>query len=298
MGVISIVIVEIKGGLGNQMFQYAFALWLKENGKRVKLDVSHYKKDHSNEAVDSTHNGFELQTIFDCSLPLASTKESDMLVNNHPDFYHKALWSIFNITPSHIIIFDTKKWFLPQLKEKDWCYFDGYWVSFRYADEIARTLKDAFEFKTDLGEKNRTILKEIENCNSVSLHIRRGDYLNISRYVVLPVDYYNTAIKELRNNTSTPVFYCFSDDIEWCKANLHGTDIRYVDWNQGSDSYIDMLLMSHCKHNVVSNSTFSMWAAWLNNNHAKIVYRPSKYYADSSNEREDTWPGSWKVIDI
>ena len=105
-------------------------------------------------------------------------------------------------------------------------------------------------------------------------------------------------MKELRINTSNPVFYCFSDDIEWCKANLPGADIRYVDWNQGSESYLDMYLMSRCKHNVVSNSTFSMWAAWLNNNSEKIIYRPSRYYTNSSDEQEDTWPDTWKVIDV
>lgn len=177
------VIVQIKGGLGNQMFQYAFALWLKAHGKKVKLDTSYYKKDHRNDAVDTTHNGFELERVFDCRLPMSTKDENDMLIHDHPDFFHKVLWKALGVRPSHVRILNTLKWYFPEFKEKDNCYFDGYWVSFRYADEIAQKLRKAFEFKTNLSEKNHNILKEIENTNSVSLHIRHGDYLNISKYI-------------------------------------------------------------------------------------------------------------------
>ena len=138
-----------------------------------------------------------------------------------------------------------------------------------------------FTFPNIVGEKNKECLSEVSNSESVAVHIRRGDYLtgdNLDNYGnICTKDYYNSAIDYIRNHVSNPFFYVFSDEIEWVQENFDFGNVRLVNWNSGNNSFLDMQLMSLCKHQIIANSTFSWWAAWLNQNPDKLVIMPAKW---------------------
>ena len=293
-------IVRITGGLGNQMFQYAFALWLSSKGHSIKLDTTFYDLRVSESKVDQFHNGFELDRVFYCNLPTATKEEIYAVSSYKPDILHKIQRRLFGLKKTHIKVDGNKRqgWFDPELQFLHNCFFDGYWMTFRYSEEIEEIVRKAFDFSnTELNYRNKHILQEIEDNESVSLHVHHGDYLKLSNYRILSTDYYNRAISKIKGTVKKPVIYCFSDDLDWCKDNLKYENIRFVDWNTGKDSYIDMYLISRCKHNIIANSTFSMWAAWLNNNSSKIVIRPDQYYQNIEDETIDLWPDDWISIE-
>ena len=136
----------------------------------------------------------------------------------------------------------------------------------------------------ELSEKNKNILEEIKKRNSISIHIRRGDYVNdINAKKILGDNcnllYYQKAIEYIYSVITSPFFYIFSDEPEWVKNNFSFLENSLIiDWNKGKDSWQDMMLMSHCKHNIIANSSFSWWGAWLNNNNNKIVIAPKKWF--------------------
>ena len=120
-------------------------------------------------------------------------------------------------------------------------------------------------------------MQKIMESNSVSLHIRRGDYLDNDINCSLGLPYYNEAIKFINTNISNPSYFVFSDDIEWAKENIKQEQMEFIGWNKGGNSYIDMQLMSSCKHNIIANSSFSWWAAWLNSNPDKKIAAPQQW---------------------
>lgn len=135
----------------------------------------------------------------------------------------------------------------------------------------------------------------IKSCNAVSLHIRRGDYISNATtntiHGTCNLDYYKRAVEYIKKNSVSPIFFIFSDDIDWVKDNLHLNEKHYyIDWNNADTNYEDMRLMSLCKHNVIANSSFSWWGAWLNNNPKKIVIAPQKWFNDSKLNTFDVIP--------
>jgi hypothetical protein len=145
-------------------------------------------------------------------------------------------------------------------------------------------------------------IKKIENNNSVSIHVRRGDFFKnkkrIQRYGnICTNSYYKKAINIIKHKINDPIFLVFSDDIDWAKQNFTGSNFIFVDWNKGKSSYRDMHLMSLCKHNIIANSTFSWWGSWLNNNENKVVISPSKM----NNKHKDfsqLFPEKWVRIKV
>ena len=162
-------------------------------------------------------------------------------------------------------------------------------------------LREEFEVITPPSTENQEILREIISRNAVCVHIRRGDYLN-EKWKALQVcdfKYYNEAINQAKKELTDPVFYVFStshDDIEWIKANYHfDADIHYVDLN--NPDYEEFRLMKNCKHFIISNSTFSWWAAFLSNNQSKVVWTPSIWRKDQP-ESNDIIPEKWRRIEV
>ena len=162
-------------------------------------------------------------------------------------------------------------------------YLLGDWISPCYFDDIADKVKEVFTFK-NISLKNSNLAQEMACLNSVSLHIRRGDYLSLPNYCVCDEKYYTSSINYIKKKVSSPVFFVFSDDPSWCQSFMKQYNIPFVivDWNQGKDSYQDMFLMTQCKHNVIANSTYSWWGAWLNMNEGKIVVAPAKWFKSNN----------------
>lgn len=155
--------------------------------------------------------------------------------------------------------------------------YDGYWHDLRFFDE--KTI-DLFEFNDDIGLVNIEHINKFSKYNSISVHIRRGDYMNNASVYgnICTKEYYEKAINYFQDNFENNFFVFFSDDMEWVKENFNLTNALYVDNNKKDKSYIDMYLMSKCNHNIIANSTFSWWGAYLNKNKNKTVIMPSKWY--------------------
>lgn len=270
-------IVNILGGLGNQMFEYAMYLALKD--AHPQEDIRCCTRSFSGYGL---HNGYELERIFGIKVKEASLWQLAKLA--YP-FWNYRTWQVMRHwlpTRKRMTRGTTKIPFKEEeLERKDSVFYDGYWQNERNFKHIRQKVLKAFVFPKIEDEQNLDLCKILQNTNSVSCHVRRGDYLKEPNFCVCTPYYYVQAVKKM-NELVNPDLYCiFSDDIEWCKENLaalcKGKKIVYVDWNKGENSYRDMQLMSLCKHNIIANSSFSWWGAWLNKNPHKIVIAPEKW---------------------
>lgn len=274
------LIVKSYGGLGNQMFQYAFYEFLKkDNPGNVFLDINDFKIHHH-------HQGFELIKVFDLEIDIASEKQIKNISYNQNGLIYRFFKKYLKIILSkptecyeglHTML-------LQSSKINNNYYFVGFWQNEYYVNSIRDILIEKFDFKKEFNKRNKALLEEIKNYDSVSIHVRRGDYVNNSSLGgICTVEYYSKAIKLMQENYKNAKFVVFSDDINWVKENLElPSDSIYVDWNTGEDSYLDMVLMSRCNHNIIANSTFSWWGAWLNQNEKKTVIIPKRWYNNQS----------------
>lgn len=255
----------IKGGLGNQMFQYAHYLARKA---RFPRGFSIFDTHNCRGA----HQGFELNHLFHLSafgLGWILNIENAVLFSK----LRKYIWKRMHIYVEKLDwIYDESSVDIPKS-----CVFEGYWQTEKYFKGIADVVRKEFQFDYHmLNQQSKEIVDEIKRCHSISLHIRRGDYLNIKgKDISLSLDYYKRAIEYITEHVRTPMFFIFSDDPQWVRDNFKVKNAMYVDWNCGKDSWQDMCLMSCCKHNIIANSTFSWWGAWLNANPDKIVISPT-----------------------
>ncbi|MCK4744844.1 alpha-1,2-fucosyltransferase, partial [Candidatus Parcubacteria bacterium] len=177
-------------------------------------------------------------------------------------------------------------------------YLDGYWQSEKYFKNIENSIRKEFTLKNDLQLKAKKLLRKIKNTESISIHIRRNDYIShkpANQYHgVCHLSYYKKAINVIIKKIDDPHFFVFSDDIDWCKKNLK---IKFPTiFVEGNKDYEDLILMSKCKHNIIANSTFSWWGAWLNNNPNKIVIAPKKWFRKKSINTKDLIPKTWIKI--
>jgi len=290
-------IVRINCGLGNQMFQYAFYRMLKEIDNDTKLDVSEFK-------YRKYHNGYELEDIFNINPIYASKRECDELADVSKRLIDEIRRDFLKIRkkPSGKLIreSDYGPYYNGQLLKEKNAYFIGYWQTEKYFLPVAESIRKEFTFKKELDPENLSIKKQINETNSVSIHIRRGDYVKKRRIVnvgsVCDINYYKRAIDAISQKVEDPFFYIFSDDIGWAKENLILNKVKYIDINQGENSYKDMQLMSQCRHNIITNSTFSWWAAWLNNKPDKVVIAPDMWFRDV--DMKDIIPDNWQKIHV
>ena len=284
------------GGLGNQLFQYAAgrALALKHQTE-LKIDVSFLNVDPINEY---TKRELELNK-FNTKYLIASPKDIDA-------FYRKSLFDKFisEFSPNSIFrknIFNQNDFgfmedFFTSSSKRT--YLNGYWQSEKYFSSIREVLLKELVIKKEMSEQCKLTKELILNSNSVSLHIRRGDYVSDKSASVyhgtLPLDYYDKAMAHLNVLFKDVKVFIFSDDMDWVKANLKLTnECVYVDFNTGENSVFDIYLMSQCKHNIIANSSFSWWGAWLNQNPQKAVIAPEKWFADKNLNTKDLIPNSW-----
>lgn len=294
-------IANIIGGLGNQMFQYAAARAVSlDRGTPLLLDISNFSNYRR-------HQGFELQRIFCCPVEMANKSDlRDILGWQHSRSIRRLLTHpSMAILRSQNFIVEPHSHYWGEIRNipKD-CYLIGYWQSEKYFQNYASVIRSDFTFKNQTSNQNSEVATIIKNRNAVGLHIRRGDYAKdpktYSTHGLCSLNYYRAAIQYIAEKVEFPYFFIFSDDIEWANANLCASfPCQYVDHNQGMDSYNDMRLMSLCKHNIIANSTFSWWAAWLNTNPDKIVIAPKIWFAnpnivsDYKMFMDDLIPSDW-----
>lgn len=174
----------------------------------------------------------------------------------------------------------------------------GYWQSEKYFHDIRQTLLKDFTFREPLSGRNLELSGRMKETSSVALHIRRKHYVPAPPqkevHGTCPPEYIFSAIQYMRQQVTHPVFFIFSDDIAWCRQNLQlPEETHFADFNTGKNSYRDMQLMSLCRHNIIANSSFSWWAAWLNEHPDKIVIAPKRWFLDTSKDIKDLFPESW-----
>lgn len=286
-------IVNIIGGLGNQMFEYAMYLALKD--AHPEEEIKFCTRSFGGYGL---HNGLEIQRVFGVELPEASLWELTKLA--YPFFNYKT-WQATrhwlrqrkSMTRGAINIpFDFN-----EVKRTTPTYYEGYWQNEKNFCHIREEVLKAYTFSSFEDEKNKALEKDLQHEISVSCHVRRGDYLKQPEMCVCTPSYYTRAISEMNDRVNPTMYVVFSDDIAWCRENiieLIGKDkkVVFVDWNKGVDSYKDMQLMTLCNHNIIANSSFSWWGAWLNNHYDSVVVAPKKWMNIDS-IKNDPIPDSW-----
>jgi hypothetical protein len=179
-------------------------------------------------------------------------------------------------------------------------YLYGYFQTEKYFENQREELLRQFSLKNQIDEKNSSIVKQLRLENSVSIHVRRGDYANSPFSLLNVEDYYQKAIEVILANVEAPVFYVFTNDSKWVEENFKALKIykSIVTLNTGNQSYKDMILMSNCKHNICANSSFSWWGAWLNTNPGKIVITPKNWFKSNEYVESiyDLIPDKWLSI--
>lgn len=276
------------------MFQYALYLSNKEKIDNLYIDLSWFDKN-------SIHNGFELKKIFSNNEKIKEVEKEQSFYHLKRNIFYRFFLKIKKKIGMYEVILD-KYLYDENLLNKKYkkIFYIGYWQSELYFKEEESKIRQVYSFPELKDLKNKKVLSMIEKKESVSIHIRRGDYLNVPELNGLaPIEYYKRAITYIRERVENPIFLIFSNDIEWCKQNFNFLEnqVIYVDWNIKENSYKDMQLMSLCQHNIIPNSSFSWWGAWLNKNPKKIVIGPEKWFTDNSGlNYEDIIPKSWIKI--
>lgn len=293
------------GGLGNQMFQYAAAKSIALNNRTELLIDTSFLEDKS-EKENFTYRDFELD-VFQLKDIVIDKFQLQLFLNKVNVFDNlrlNRLNQIFfnNKIPIHKIIRENS---LIQNRDifnliSNNSLLEGYWQSESYFISHQNIIRDLFRFSKSIVNTN--LIAEITNNNSVSVHIRRGDYANNdvinSVHGLCTIEYYIEAFQMMSSKIANPIFYIFSDDMNWTKNTLHFLNqkynIVYIDQNNMNPSD-DMNLMSNCKHNIIANSSFSWWGAWLNKNSEKIVISPLVWTKNNSSN-PNLIPHSWIKI--
>lgn len=274
------IIIKIKGGLGNQMFQYAiakaFSLELK---RKFKLDISifewyklhNYGLHHFNIQADF----YEPESIWKRRLK---------------KLFHKV---VFYNEDHHAFNYN------PQLIEKksDYLFLEGYYQSQKYFIKYEKEIRNDFQIVSPLKAPTQEMMKYMKSVNAVSIHFRRGDYIGNAVHETDKTAYYKEAIELIESKVAQPVYFLFSDDMPWVKENFKlNAETHYIDFNDAASNFEDLQLMASCKHNIMANSSFSWWGAWLNTTPNKIVIAPKLWFNDDKVNTSDIIPETWITL--
>lgn len=287
------IVVRIIGGLGNQMFQYAAGRRLAATHATVlKLDISEFKKYNLH---DYALSAFQIKELF-------ATPEEIHLFKEPDSGSLKKKLKKFLRRPSKLGITHIREkqyHFDPEiLTTPDSIYLDGYWQSEKYFSDIADIIRNEFALKLPQTGKNLELAQQIASCASVSLHVRRGDYVADEKtntiHGTCDLAYYARCIEELSQRVHEPSFFIFSDDPDWAERNLKITHTAtFIGHNGPKKNYEDLRLMSQCRHHIIANSSFSWWGAWLGRYQDTIVYAPKRWFNSPSFNTEDLLPEAW-----
>lgn len=269
------IVVKLIGGLGNQMFQYAAARALAlEKKQALQININSYK---SYKIQNYSLNHFDIQAS----------------VYKKPNKVIAKLKHLFLSTTYYL---ENEFQFNPDffsLKGRS-ILLEGFFQSEKYFLKYRKVLLDDFQIVSNLKSITKETITRMSQENSVSIHVRRGDYLQHEIHNTDKTIYYEQAIERIKSSINNPVFYLFSDDMNWVKENFHiNGNVHYIDFNDDATNYEDMKLMSSCKHNIIANSSFSWWSAWLNTNPDKIVIAPKKWFNSEERNYSDVIPTAW-----
>lgn len=295
-------IIIANNGLGNTMFQYALTIALRKEDNARGVSTAFYAPKSN----FPDHNGYELLKVFNNVKPLDGLnllqriyiKIAEKILpatqnQRRKLMYYKLLFAFRQrfITTESILYYPETY----SMKNRN-AYYIGFFQSFRYFERCRNDILDAFSFSEEkLSDKSKKISLKMQECNSVALHIRRGDYLK-PHFVAgfgacCNLDYYRRAIEYIYNHVDNPHFFLFSDDPDWVKNNLKIDGAVVIDFNVNTDSWQDLYLMTQCRHNVIANSSFSWWGAWLGTQEDKIIIAPKRWWATL--EHDDIIPDDW-----
>ena len=270
------IIIQLKGGLGNQMFQYALYRELLHRGKQVKID----------DVTGFEHDKLRIPVLnrFGIEYEKATPEEVIAITDSKMDIFSRIRRKLTGRKTYRID--ETEGIFDPKILEVEDAYLVGYWQSDKYfkSPEVIEHLQETFAKRPQEimhDSVSWTTLQQIECCESVSIHVRRTDYLDeehIKIHNLCSETYYKNAISMVRQKHPNAVFFIFTDDKEWCKEHFKGHNFINVELQEGEFTDVaDMLLMSRCKHHIMANSSFSWWSAWIGDTPEKMVIAPSKW---------------------
>jgi len=287
------IYIRLKGGMGNQMFQYAFGLKLaQELNTELKLDLS--------ALLDRSKGDFVYR---DYDLPIFEVENNFL----HSPSFLKKFYKIKSSRLSKILRNQIKKrrnyiresqfHFQPQLLEQpiDDTIYEGWFQSSKYFKDIEEKVRQHFTFKNKILPESQSILQQIQTTNSICLNVRRTDFLKVDNLNTTSKDYFLKAAIEMAWKVENPHFFIFSDDIAWCQKNLKfNFPTQVVDHSHKGFKFSNyMQLMTACKHFIIPNSSFAWWAVWLNQSSDKIVIAPKNWFNDSTINTTDLVPANW-----
>ena len=288
------IIAKLLGGLGNQMFQYATARRLAEKHSTIlKLDVTGFEEYKLRRYNLHCFQAWEY---------LATQTEIESIKGNQNIFSGLRRKFISKLDIKH----PRNSWIIEKqfhfdadiLESPNNVLLDGYWQSEKYFADITDILRREFAIKYQQDIQSQKFADSIQNTEAVSLHVRRTDYvqnvLTNKIHGTCDQDYYDRSVRYIAERVTNPHFFVFSDEPQWARDNLKlDFPMTIVDCNDASRNYEDLRLISMCKHNIIANSSFSWWGAWLNSNLDKLVIAPQKWFNDETRNTKDIIPERW-----
>lgn len=285
------IIVQLQGGLGNQMFQYAVGRYLS-----IYFNTDLYFDfeflERINHELEFTPRQYELH-IFHLSVQPVDRARIYKYFIRPTNMLEKIVGKVFRQIDGFRSVYETNPTYRNNIHHAGkHCYLIGYWQNEKYFKPIESVIRNDFTFRLHLSNKELHFLNEIKHSNSVAVHVRKGDYTKYESlkkyYFQCDAEYYQRAIYYIQQHISDARFYFFSDEPFWIENNIQiNFPFQIV---QTLHAGTDMFLMSQCKHNIIANSTFSWWAAWLNNHVNKIVIAPKIWYnTKPDNPALDSW---------
>jgi hypothetical protein len=272
--VVNLIITNLIGGLGNQLFQYAVGRRLAYiHNEPLKLDITAFR--------NYTLRSYHLNPL-NIIEQIATDEEISHYRNHHyiREEYFQFNSGILNLGPH--------------------TYLEGYWQSEHYFKDIEPIIRQEFMVKHAPEGENARLYNMILSCEAVAIHVRRGDYVSNlvtnEHHGLCPLDYYYQAVSIIANQIHNPHFFIFSDDWSWAQQNIHlNYPMTFVTHNANWPNE-DLRLISHCKHHIIANSSFSWWGAWLGSYPHKIVIAPRKWFNCQERNTQDLIPDSWQVL--
>jgi hypothetical protein len=292
------VSARIEGGLGNQMFQYAAARALaKRLRAHVVLDCTlpqprqrRFVLDRYPICATVTRNG-------PLKVPTHHFRLRGTLGRRITDDFHRLVPRYVSVDGKRFKVFEEQAWFAfdPRFETlAGSTYLIGWWQSYRYFESIADAVRSEFRSPVTPSASNQRWRERIRQTNSVCLHVRRGDYLEPAAFELFGIcqpAYYANAIHQMRERVDNPVFFVFSDDLTWCRENLAANDVVFVDANPCEEAVDELHLMAACRHQIIANSSFSWWAAWLAQHPTQVVIAPYPWF--TRKPAPDLLPERW-----
>lgn len=305
-----VVNIRLGGGLGNQLFQYAFGRRFSlANHARLVLDATGYDNVESPDPGRGVRmlgldhfkiEGMIMRRVRDATPPQSWTRrkirkywdKATRLVESRKPYYLRR--QVVEPVENHFH-FDPR---LYSRLIRGPVFLYGYWQTEKYFADIEATIRAELVVRDELDGMNAQFAKAISSMNSVSIHVRHGDNATTETALgVLPPGYFTQTVNAVSNEITNPHFYVFSDDIPWARQMLAlDQPVTFVEHNGDARNYEDLRLMSMCRHQILSNSTFSWWGAWLGKKDAQIVYAPRRYYQNIDRPNPDLYPEQWRLV--